>query len=99
MRDEVQQCVGHTAHGGHDDANALIATLQHQLRDALKTIGIRETAAAELVDFPAILRHGHRRSQRKTLNNNGRFRRRRLFYLKRNPPVPGALRVPFLTQR
>ena len=76
---EVDQRIGHATHGGHYDTDALVLTVKQQIRDTTETIGISKAAAAELVNFPANLRHLLRHPQRETLHDSDRFMQRRLF--------------------
>ena len=53
---------------------------QEQTRDAIKALGVSETAAAKFVEVPLAVQE--KLPQRKTVNDSGRFESRRLFYMK-----------------
>jgi len=48
----------------------------------MKTVGIRQAAAAKFMDIPALIYHLSLSPVRKTVNDSGTFGRRRLFYQK-----------------
>ena len=53
----MQQRIGHSAHGGDDDADALIGIIEQKARHASKTVRIPEAAATELMNFPGRVAH------------------------------------------
>ena len=54
---EINERIGHAAHCGHHDAKSLVTVAEQYARCAPKTFGVSQTAAAELMDFPTIIRH------------------------------------------
>ena len=54
---EIDQRIGHAAHGRDHDAETCIGHLEDDPRYPTKTRGVSEAAAAELMNFPAIFRH------------------------------------------
>jgi hypothetical protein len=49
---QAEQCVCRTRQRGNDRTDAVLGVVQEQFRYATKTIGISETAAAELMNMP-----------------------------------------------
>ena len=54
---EIDQGIGHAAHGGDHHPDTGVRHLEDNARHPTKTLAIGKTAAAELMNFPALFRH------------------------------------------